>query len=34
VTSRDSEQATRMDADGLDRDVIFDKLVRDASIRA
>ena len=29
-----AEQATRMAADGLDRDVIFDKLIKDTSIRA
>jgi hypothetical protein len=29
-----AEQATRMAADGLDRDVIFDKLLKDTSIRA
>ncbi|MGH7735189.1 MAG: hypothetical protein ACREOE_16250, partial [Gemmatimonadales bacterium] len=29
-----AEQAMRMAADGLDRDVIFDKLIKDASFRA
>jgi len=29
-----AEQATRMAADGLDRDVIFDELIKDTSIRA
>ena len=29
-----AEQAMRMAADGLDRDVIFDKLIKDTSIRA
>ena len=29
-----AEQATRIAAGGLDRDVIFDKLIRDTSIRA
>jgi len=29
-----AEQATRMAAGGLDRDVIFHKLIKDTSIRA
>jgi hypothetical protein len=29
-----AEQATRMAAGGLDRDVIFDRLIKDTSIRA
>ena len=29
-----AEQATRMAADGLDRDVIFGKLIKDTPIRA
>jgi hypothetical protein len=34
VEGHERPQAMRMAADGLDRDVIFDKLIKDTSIRA